>query len=253
MPVSPTIARFLGNYFDKILVVTVPRYAERHHRVREQLYPLPFEFFYGTDKIALDPERIRLDGTYDERKAIALQRQGKALNPGEIACALSHRSVYAAMIRYNWKRVLVMEDDVVPLYDKLALLPGAFAELPGDWELLYLGYLKHERVTPGLKLKQVFYTVLSHLHGMKWNPGMISRLLPRPYSPHLKRAGFHDCTHAYAITLAAARKLVNLQTPVAYRSDDLLSYTTLRGELNAFVTEPKFFNQEVFHELVHLH
>jgi hypothetical protein len=37
------------------------------------------------------------------------------------------------------------------------------------------------------------------------------------------------------------------QTPVVYRADDLLSATIMKGELNAFVTEPKFFDQEIFH------
>ena len=75
---------------------------------------------------------------------------------------------------------------------------------------------------------------------------MVSNLLPKPYSVHLKNAGFHDCTHAYAITLAGAQKLLAAQTPVVYRADDLLSATIMKGELNAFVTEPKFFDQQIF-------
>jgi glycosyl transferase, family 25 len=75
---------------------------------------------------------------------------------------------------------------------------------------------------------------------------MVCNMLPKPYSPYLKKAGFHDCTHAYAITLAAAEKLYAAQSPVVYRADDLLSHTILKGALNAFVTEPKFFDQEGF-------
>ncbi|HEX2684932.1 MAG TPA: hypothetical protein VHL77_13395, partial [Ferruginibacter sp.] len=56
-----------------------------------------------------------------------------------------------------------------------------------------------------------------------------------------------DCTHAYAISLNGAKKLMAAQTPVVYRADDLLSATIMKGELNAFVTEPKFFDQEIFH------
>jgi glycosyl transferase family 25 len=76
---------------------------------------------------------------------------------------------------------------------------------------------------------------------------MVSNLLPKPFSRHLKKAGFHDCTHAYAVTLAGAKKLLAAQTPVVYRADDLLSATIMKGELNAFVSEPKFFDQEIFH------
>jgi glycosyl transferase family 25 len=82
---------------------------------------------------------------------------------------------------------------------------------------------------------------------MKWNYTMVTNLLPKPFSKHLKKAGFHDCTHAYAVTLSAAEKLLKVQTPVVYRADDLLSATILKGDLNAFITVPKFFDQEIFH------
>lgn len=82
---------------------------------------------------------------------------------------------------------------------------------------------------------------------MAWTYKMVNNLLPKPFSTHLKRAGFHDCTHAYAVTLQAAKKLLAAQTPVVYRADDLLSATIMKGELTAFVTTPKFFDQEIFH------
>ena len=76
---------------------------------------------------------------------------------------------------------------------------------------------------------------------------MVTNLLPKPYSAHLKRAGFHDCTHAYAVTIEGAKKLLAAQTPVVYRADDLLSSTIMKGDLKAFITVPKFFDQEIFH------
>ena len=82
---------------------------------------------------------------------------------------------------------------------------------------------------------------------MTWTYKMVSNLLPGPYSAHLKKAGFHDCTHAYAVTAEAAKKLLAGQSPVVYRADDLLSSTIMKGELSAFITDPKFFDQEIFH------
>lgn len=169
------------------------------------------------------------------------------MNPGELACALSHRMVYEAMIKNNWDKVLILEDDVLPLYENLVLLPEVLNELPANWELVYFGYLKNEKVTVGLKVKQALYKIQSLLGLMTWSYKMISNMLPKLYSTHLKKAGFHDCTHAYAITLSGAKKLLAAQTPVVYRADDLLSHIILKGELNAFVTEPKFFDQEIFH------
>ena len=247
MNIPADISLFLQQYFDKILVVSVPRFTDRHQQVEQHLQGLPFEYFWGADKLQLGYEELKATGTYDEEKAKKLQRQGKALNLGEIACSLSHRNVYLMMIEQGWERILILEDDILPRFEDLPFLPDTLKELPANWELVYLGYLKHEKITPGLRAKQFLYSILSSLGLMKWNNKMVSRLLPKPYSSHLKKAGFHDCTHAYAITLYAAKKLMAAQTPVVYRADDLLSSTIMKGELNAYITEPKFFDQEIFH------
>ena len=246
LAIPPDTSLFLQQYFDKILVVSIPRFTERHQSVSERLLGLHFDFFWGADKMNLDGEM--LSQNYNAIKAKKLQRQGKALNFGEIACALSHRMVYEEMIRKGWQKILILEDDVLPVDGQLSLLTETMKELPADWELVYLGYLKHEIVTPALKRKQFFYRILSSVGLMKWTYKMVSNLLPRPYSRHLRIAGFHDCTHAYCITLPAAKKLLAAQNPVVYRADDLLSSTILKGELKAFVTQPKFFDQEIFHD-----
>ncbi|MGC4100619.1 glycosyltransferase family 25 protein [Ferruginibacter sp.] len=237
----------LQQYFDKVFVVSIPRFTERHQKVQQQLEGVAFDFFWGADKLNLDLQQAKQNGVYNEEKTIALQRQGKPLNLGELACSLSHRMVYEEMIKHNWQKVLILEDDIVPLLQNMAALPGALKELPPDWELVYLGYLKNETVSTGARIKQGFYKILSALGLMKWTYTMVSNSLPSKYSAHLKKAGFHDCTHAYAITLSAAKKLLAAQTPVVYRADDLLSHTILKGDINGFVTEPKFFDQEVFH------
>lgn len=247
MIIPSNISKYLEQYFDKIFVVSVPRFTDRHERVKKNLEGLSFDFFWGADKLELNYDIAKTNGTYDEQKAKKLQRQGKALNLGEVACSLSHRMIYGEMVKNNWKKVLILEDDVLPIAESLAELPAALNELPNNWELVYLGYLKHEKITTALKTKQVFYKILSALGLMAWSYKMVSNLLPKPFSAHIKKAGFHDCTHAYAVTLQAGEKLLTAQTPVVYRADDLLSATIMKGELNAFVTEPKFFDQEIFH------
>ena len=104
MPIPSTAIQSLQNFFDKIFVVTIPRFTDRHKKVAESLQDLSFDFFQGFDKMQLDLEKAKQDGTYDEAKAIKMQRQGKALNSGEIACSLSHRMVYEEMIKHGWKK-----------------------------------------------------------------------------------------------------------------------------------------------------
>lgn len=210
-----------------------------------------FEFFWGADKNDLNIATAISSNIYDEKTAIALQRHQKPLSIGELACSLSHRNIYEAIIANGWEKVLVLEDDVWPVFEQMEKLPAALKELPVEWDLVYLGYLLHETATPALKRKQQFYKFISKLGLMKWSPQMVSNLLPKPYSHHLKKAGFHNCTHAYAVTLEGAKKLLAAQTPIVYRADDLLSYSNLKGALTAFVTEPKFFDQEEFHLTAH--
>jgi glycosyl transferase, family 25 len=238
--------QFLNTYFDKIFVVSVPRFEQRQMEVRKKLEGLRFDFFWGADKEQLSLPQAIADGIYDEEQTKKNQRQGKALNLGELACALTHKMVYEQMIIHNWQRILIFEDDVLPLYQNLNLLETTIKELPFNWDLLYLGYLKHENVSIGLKCKQFFYKIQAGLGLMKWSYKMVNNMLPKKHSAHLKKAGFHDCTHAYAITLDAAKILNEAQKPVVYRADDLLSAFTLQSKLKAFVTNPKFFNQEGF-------
>ncbi len=229
-------------------MLTVPRFTDRQQRIQQNLQGLPFEFFFGVDKLVLKINQAADEMIYDDQKAKNLNRVNKELSIGEIACAISHRNIYAAMIENGWQRILIFEDDVMLLPEHINELEQALIELPEDWELLYLGYLKHEQVTIGLKIKQAFYKVASLTGLMKWDYTMISNLLPRPFTPHLKKAGFHDCLHAYAITLSAAKKLAAAQTPIVYRADDLVAYSIMKGEIKAFVTQPKFFDQQGFYD-----
>ena len=236
----------LNARFDKILVVTLERAKDRQERLRERLCGLNYELFFGTDKRNLDVADLQARKVYDEARARRLHRHGKPMVLGMIACALSHRGAYEAVLANGWQRVLIFEDDVVPDPAALPQLSAALDELPPSWELLYLGYTRHEQITPALRRKQWTYLQLARLRLIRWSPTEARHMLPRPYSAHLRRAGLHDCLHAYAVTASAARKLVAAQTPVALNPDPAVSRLVMRGELEAFITEPRFFDQERF-------
>lgn len=200
----------------------------------------------GVDKKNLNLAKLEQQGLYSGSRARRLSRQNKGMILGHIACALSHRALYQHILSNHFQRVLVFEDDVLPLHKNLVQLPETVDELPENWELIYLGYTKHKKKTPSLKLKQIYHKILSSLGLMKRNRSIANNLLPIMYSQHLRIAGYHDCTHAYGLTFEAAKKLISIQTPVAFNSDNLLSYSIMNGQLKAFITEPKFFGQEYF-------
>lgn len=241
-----TINTLLKASFDKVLVVTVPRFKERQEKVKQRLDGISFDFFYGADKNSFTEEFIRQHYQYNKKNTLAPGYYFKPLNAGEIACSLSHRMVYRAMVDNNWQKVLILEDDVVPDYKHLTLLGDCLKELPADWELFYLGYLKNQTVTTGKRLQQFWYTIQAVAGLSKIPVKMVRNRLPQNFSPHLWKAGFHDCTHAYAISLSAAKKLLAAQTPVTYRADNLLTAGVLKGEIKAFASKFFLFNQEVF-------
>ena len=239
------INEVLNRYFDKVLVLTVHRFKERQEKVKERLDGISFEFFYGVDKNDLTKEFIQANYVYDKKNSLAITQQIKPLNRGEIACALSHRNIYRAMVENNWQHVLVFEDDVVPDPEQLPLLINCLHELPEGWELFYLGYLKNEKPRFGNRLKQSWYKIQSRLGLTRIPYSMVKNRLPKPFSTSLMKAGFHDCTHAYAISLEGARKLLRTQTPVIYKADNLLSALVLKNSLKAFISRSCLFNQEI--------
>jgi glycosyl transferase family 25 len=235
---------FLNGWADRVFVVSLRRATERRERVRARLAGLRYEFFDAVDKRDLDRDRLVRDGIYDERRTRAPYRHRKDMSLGAIGCALSHRRLYEDMVANRWERMVVLEDDVIPRVATLALLPDALRELPPGWELCYLGYWQNEVITPGQRLKQLSYAALAPLGLSRWRPGEAIRLLPRSLSPHLRRAGRHMCTHAYAVSREGARKLATLQTPVAYAADQLLTMAILQGRIEAYAAFPALFDQE---------
>jgi glycosyl transferase family 25 len=236
---------FLNGWADRVLVVSLARATDRQARLRERLRGLRYELFAATDKRDLDRDRLVKDGTYDESRTRRAFRHTENMSDGEIACAISHRRIYEAAVENRWARTVVLEDDVLPLAANLSLLPAALSQLPAGWELCYLGYARNEAPTARDRVKRALYLALAPLRLVRWRSGEARRLLPSPFSANLRRAGQHDYTLAYAVSLEGARKLLDAQTPVSLRADRLLASLVVGGRLSAFIAEPKMLDQDL--------
>jgi glycosyl transferase family 25 len=236
---------FLNGWADRVLVISLARATDRQARLAERLRGLRYELFPATDKRDLDRDRLVRDGIYDESRTRRAFRHTKDMTLGEIACAISQRRAYEEAVRNGWARTVVFEDDVVPLAANLPLLPAALSQLPAGWDLCYLGYARNEAPTARDRVKRALYVALAPLRLVRWRTGEARRLLPSPFSVNLRRAGLHDYALAYAVSLAGARKLVEAQTPVSLRADWLLGSMVVRGRLDAYLAEPKMFDQDL--------
>ncbi len=227
-------------FFDRVFVITLARASERRAVLAKRLAGLDYTIHYGVDWRQLDCAQLEREG-YDERRARQASRLGRPMQLGQIACAISHRRVYEEILAAGLRRALIFEDDVVPRPAQLPLLSAVLDELPPDWDLVYLGCTNFERVTARDRARQAAYLLLSALQLMKWTPREVLRLHPRPYRPHLKEAGLHHGAYAYGVSAAGARKLLAAQRPLAQITDQLFIHLILRGELKAFVAEPRLF------------
>ena len=231
----------LNEYYDHVYVLSVAAAAVRRERFDQRFEGLNYSYFYGSDKDQFTIEQLESEGIFSEALARKRHRFGKTLRPGEIACSWSHRMIYEDMLQKGYERVLILEDDAVP--DSLAMKQMNFAlkELPADAELIFWGWGKNgERGWFGW-WKQMTYHIQHLLGFLKWNHRVIRNLYARPYSKHLKRAGFHDFTYAYAISNTAAKKLIQMQTPIQYIADNLLAHAATEEVVKAFTAWPKCF------------
>jgi glycosyl transferase family 25 len=235
---------FLNGWADRIFVVSLRRAEGRRALIRERLAGLDYSFVDAFDKLDLDRARLTREGVFDERRTPRAYRYKAEMPLGHIGCSLSHRALYEQIVGNGWRRVVVFEDDVVPVDSALVHLPDALQQLPEDWELCYLGYWRNAALTVRDRVRQALYVALSPFRLVCWRPGEAMRLLPRRFSPNLLAGGRHLCTHAYAITAEGARKLLAAQTPVAFNADQLLAFLVLRGRISAYATIPKLFDQD---------
>ena len=71
---------------------------------------------------------------------LALQKSHRVLENSEIACALSHLSVYKKMVDEGINEAIILEDDVVLHENYIQNVAMARQLMPQDWQILLLGY-----------------------------------------------------------------------------------------------------------------
>lgn len=233
----------LNNYFDKIYILTLARLTDRIALFTKELEGLNYEIFYGVDKEAISLQSLKEEGVYDEAAYRNIYTTRSEMSTGMLCCSIGHARIYESIIAHGYQRVLILEDDAFPISENLPLFPAMAAGLPEDWEVFYLGYEGNEHFGWKQQLKRLVYMSFPSHASLRLSRKIYSNYYPRAISQHIARAGFHDCTHAYAVTLDGARKLLHRQTPVAYNADNLLAFAIANEEINGYICRPKLFNQ----------
>ena len=122
----------LNNFFDKIYVITLQRATDRHLHIQQELEGLQYSLFYGADKNELDLEQLALQNQYDSKLAIKKNIMHKRMTAGEVGCSLSHKMIYEEVIKQQYNKVLILEDDVVIDKKNIILFDAISRELPDN-------------------------------------------------------------------------------------------------------------------------
>lgn len=235
---------YLNNYFDHIYVITLERAKDRHEHIEKELQGLDYELFFGKDKQLFSLEDLKAAKIYNEELAKEHHRYDKPMQDGQVGCAWSHLEVYRDTLAKGYEKVLILEDDVVIDKENINTTMQVLSSLPADWELVYLGFAEREIAPPYASVKKQFYHFLRLLGVIKYSHTSINHLYPKKVNDHLYEAGYHDCTHAYAIKKSAAEKLFHLQQPISFIADNLLSYAISNQLIKGYLILPKVINQQ---------
>ena len=238
-----TVIDVLNNNFDKIYVLTIERLKERHALIAKNLAGLNYQLFFGVDKQTITLQQFATEDIYNNNAYTAINNDAPKMGLGALCCALGHVHIYKHMVANNIKTALILEDDVVLNAINLNDVTGVFAHLPANWELLYLGYNRNETNGWLQKIKTILYQLKPPHTRLNIKKQQFKKYYPSFITNNIWHSGYHDCTHAYALTLQAAQKLLVMQTPICYKSDTLLSFAVTLNVLKGFIAKPKIFNQ----------
>lgn len=234
---------FLNQFYDKIYVLSLPRLQNRVDYIKTTLEGLNYEFFWGVDKEGTSVEQLKSALLYCPETYKQFYKKPLEMHIGMLCCSLGHLKIYEHIVNNNIGKTLILEDDAIPQLASLNIFKEIINELPDDWELFYLGYEKNELHGNKEKIKKTIYQLLNNHSQLKFSREMYKNFYPESIGKYLSVAGFHDCTHAYSITLEGARKLISYQKPVSFNADNLLSFLVLSGKIKAYISKPKLFNQ----------
>ena len=116
--------------FDKVYVLSLRKDKDRRQKILNRLSQinLEFEFFDAYDGNLFTHLWTKLDNP-------------NFTNPNYVACNLTHLAIYNDALSNGYKKILILEDDVVPHKAYHAMMDIIGEQIPEDYDLLYFGWI----------------------------------------------------------------------------------------------------------------
>ena len=137
---------------DGILVINVRSFVDRRKNIERQLDPLGlrYEFIHDHDASDLSPDTVRK------------YFSASTLSGGQQSCVMKHLQAHRCIVERNWRRALILEDDVILAGGFLDGVRDAITESASLEEpyVLFLGsggnlYTPRHLLVPGQRLYRV--------------------------------------------------------------------------------------------------
>lgn len=243
----------LNKYFDKILLLTIERNLYRLPDIRKNFNGLNFEVFMGVDGSKLNIPELKeqgviaknIDDIYMQDSIHYMNMPVKPLLNNQIAVASSHKKIYQYVKDNGFNKVLILEDDAIPVEKNLHLIEKTLTQVPDDWELLFLGHIYNNDFSFWGRLR--YYHFINFLYRIGFRTDAVVRKkksYPSDFSSLIKKQGGHIGTHAYALHGAGAEILLKKQTPLTHGASDFLTMdAAAKNQIRAYTCKHMFFEQ----------
>lgn len=160
----------------------------------------------------------------------------KQFSLGEIGVTCSHREIWKEMIKNNYDKVMVFEDDVIFDKDFKKNLAEYVADLPDDWDIAFLG------VGLGRSYKYGYSVCVGEVFRD------IDNVENHPHVAKIQPTNLVYGMYGYIINQKGAKKLLELTDFSKYPIDNIVFLNA--GKLNEYVAmkkmlEPKLYKSEI--------
>ena len=241
----------INNFFDKIFVITIGRNKSRWPLIDQQLQGCDFRYFQGIDASGMDFDALK--NRYAD--IIEIDDNLKHWSVGQIGCWLSHLTLLKKIVDEKINFTLILEDDLIFESSNLQKNYKAFQTIPyNKFDIFYMGYA--ETCSVNRKYKSPFLRNLFRLYYIFKNINRVPtfdmykrtfltklKCFPKAVNNDIDKAGYSYGTHAYAVTLAGAQKILELFQKIKIPIDRAYSEAVVTGRLNGLALNKQIFFQ----------
>jgi glycosyl transferase family 25 len=195
----------MDSFFDKIYIINMKESVDRKTYMTEQMNKFNIKNYVfqnavvGKDLLVDSLKEQKLwayPGNDFCETSCSCLGNGHDLTKNQIGLQLSHYSIWEDMLKNNYKKCLIFEDDVT-LTDENKNFQDIVRELPDDWEFIYYGHSEKINNENSIDINNLYFKKLI--------------------------SGVNE-THMYAITNDAAKILFENTYPVRAAIDGYISH-----------------------------